>query len=184
MDYFKMRMFLSEKQAFRLGVDLAMASEKSTINNGTNKPESTLKNSYFVFGLHPGIEMHYKGTDRLSPYSGAEIGFVMKSSKGSCDNLNGNANDKKETKKVWTDGTNQAFSSLGLNLFTGFDYYVLKSLYLGAEIGFGFATVTDAETTVTTTAGNTTTEVKTPKSSGMNLGFNYNAAIRLGWKIN
>ncbi|MBP7497988.1 MAG: hypothetical protein KA792_10030 [Bacteroidales bacterium] len=126
------------------------------------------------------------GTEKLSPYFGAELAFVSKSSKGEVTNVEYGADkkfdDKKECKKIWTDGSNRAYSSIGLNLFLGTDYYINNHLFLGAELGFGFTTLTNAETETTTTVdGKAGDPVKALKSSGMNLGFNFNPAFRLGW---
>lgn len=186
INYLKTRMFLSDKMAIRLGIDLAVVSKKDDLNNGKNNPVGEEKNSYFVFGLHPGIEMHMEGTEKLSPYYGAEIAFVTKSSKGeetSIDvNGDGKFEDKIECKKIWTDGTNRAYSSIGLNLFIGTDYYINNHLFLGAELGFGFTNTSNAETETTSTIDGTKGDpIKALKSSEMDLGFNFNPAFRLGW---
>lgn len=182
MNCLKLRMFLSESMAIRLGFDLGMHSTKSTVvaNDPANPNEET-KNSYFLFGLRPGIEMHMGDMSRLSPYVGAEFAFVTKSSKTEITNYNNVNNNTVETKNVWFSGSNPGYTEISFNLLLGADYYFSQHLYCGAEMGLGFANTSFKEQKVTTTVSNISITVTQPKSSSMDLGINYIPAIRLGW---
>lgn len=183
MQALKGRMFLSENMAVRVGLNIGMnKTYDENIAGGTStNPNEEVTNSYFIFGLTPGIEMHMEGTKRLSPYFGAELGFFTKSSKGEIVNNGNTSGNKLETTGCWTDGSNKAYSQFGLNVILGTDFYVSKNLYIGAEVGFGFANTSFKEIEVSTTTGSITNTITTPKSKDFSLGFNYNPCIRLGW---
>src|SRR5688572_13378152 len=65
------RYFLSDDMAFRLGTNIRYRSDD---------PEVNIKTSTFEFSLAPGIEKHFAGTNRLSPYIGADLLFGFKRS--------------------------------------------------------------------------------------------------------
>lgn len=192
VDYLKVRYFLSDKMAVRCGLSLNTMNEKSEVagdltdNPGvtTNDATELTKNSCFIFGLFPGIEMHLGTNEKISPYVGAEIGFQMKSAKGSIANLNNDATQSVACKGVWTDGSNQAYTQFGFNLLTGVDVAIYKGLYMGAEFGFGYSSTSlkDVETSVTV-AGVTTTAPLVLGDNFGNFGVNFNSAIRLGWSF-
>jgi len=85
---------------------------------------------------------------------------------------------------------------IGVGLFTGFDFYIYKGLYMGAELGFSYRHSimlkgTAKGKTTTTTVSETSTafdeslvdETRKDKITGGNLGFKCNPMIRLGWKF-
>lgn len=177
LNYLKARYCLSSDLVVRIGVDIRTHSDKSEpINTADPDVNDEQKMSYSQFGIYPGIEKHFGNLDRLSPYIGAELGFVTKSSKASYKN---NVSDvETESKGAWLDGSNRGFTSIGLNALAGVDFYIFKNLYLGTEIGFGFQSTTMKEVEVT--MGNTTSTTNV-KSSSTDIGFNFNPAIRLGF---
>lgn len=83
--------------------------------------------------------------------------------------------------------------NLGLNLVAGFDYYFAQNLYIGSEIGFGFAMSNDLKnkTTVNSTRPNSDntafiqyseeTEGVMNNTKGMQIGPNVVGQIRVGW---
>ncbi len=183
IDYLKLRMFLNESMAVRLGFNFNIANQTDKTSYGT--PTSPViqeaKSSAFTFGLHPGIEFHMTGTDRLSPYCGAELNITMRSASTDVTNVGGTSGKTSKYDGVWMNGSNNAYTMVGLNLFCGTDFYVAKHLYIGAEFGFGFgsASYKDQVYSVSTS----TTNVTTPGGSSSSLGFNYNSYIRLGWSF-
>ena len=191
VDYLKVRYFLSDKMAFRCGLSLNSLSNKHEVAGDlTNNPAVTTddateltKNSSFIFGLFPGIEMHLGTNETISPYIGAELGFQMKSSSGSVANVGNDATQSSSTKGIWCDGTNPGYTQIGLNLLTGVDVHIYKGMYLGAEFGFGFASTSIKDTEVSNTAAGVTTTVKTLGDNNFNFGVNFNSAIRLGWSF-
>ncbi len=126
-----------------------------------------------------GLEGHFTGTEKLSPYIGSELGFGFGSNQdllSNTDSVNfiaGNSVKKKAP-----------ISSISLSAVAGFDYYIFKNVYVGYELGFGFSRITKAEETVTTTVGtNTPIETFTPGNVNDTYGIiNYNQ-VRIGWKF-
>ena len=145
----RMRYFIQDNLALRLTLGRDAESVTTTVPESTTTvidpvtgnsqtttipaSEVTTKNSNMNFGL--AAEYHLAGTDRMSPYFTA--GFnVGKNSR----------ND---------------FSTFGLNLGAGIDYYVAENIYVGLELGFNYNS-SDAK-----------------KSSG----FAGGSAVRMGWRF-
>jgi hypothetical protein len=106
----KVRKFSSETKALRMGANL------SILNSGVEDVDTE-----FSVGVSLGVEHHFGGAERLSTYWGyeANLGYVSS---------NGNLGDGKSTK-----------FGFGANVFTGFDYYIMPKIYLGAEVSYGLA---------------------------------------------
>lgn len=101
---FKGRYFTSEQFAYRGTL---------VIDN-----ESAKNNNKFALGLGFGVEKHFTGTDRLSPYVGGDVMLKL------------------ENQKV----ANVSSSNFGFGLrgVFGADYYFAKRVFLGVEAGLGF----------------------------------------------
>jgi hypothetical protein len=176
----KLRLFNTDASAFRLGFGLTLANEK-TVNGTTTDGKTTMFNneSTFNFSIRPGYEMHFEGTDRLSPYWGAELDFAIQthSVEDEYENTPAAVNSVETTTTTGTDG----YVRFGVNVLAGFDYYFADKLYLGSEIGFGFGIVSNSDIE----RDNTITGFEAPdaqeQGSTMNLGPNFNGAIRLGF---
>jgi hypothetical protein len=107
----KARKFSSDTKALRLAANL------SVLNSGEDDVDTE-----FSVGISAGIEHHMGGAERLSTYWGYEgnIGYVSS---------NGTDTDSGKSTKF----------GLGANVFTGFDYYIMPKIYLGAEVSYGLA---------------------------------------------
>lgn len=72
--------------------------------------------------------------------------------------------------------------SIGVDLILGADFYVTESLYVGAEILWGWSTMTMKEEVTEIKSSGATTKVVDPeaKLSGFGIGT---SGIRLGWKF-
>lgn len=112
----KARKFVSETKAYRFGANL------SVLNSGEDDVDTE-----FSVGFSAGVENHLTGAERLSTYWGYEgnVGYV--SSNGDINSPNPLVSGK-ETK-----------IGLGASVFTGFDYYIMPKIYLGAEVSYGLA---------------------------------------------
>lgn len=125
--------------------------------HGSN-PQGEKNTKTFTFSIRPGYEKHFAGTDRLSPYVGAELLFSKTTSTVTEDQIQRNPATPAynsydsltsqtisapytvyslESKNHKDDG---AATTFGINLIAGFDFYFAKNLSLGAEMGFGFST--------------------------------------------
>ena len=191
MNGIKLRMFSSDA-AIRLGINLGgstettLQQEAKAEDTDAGTPEMLElkdKESTFMLNIRPGYEMHMEGTDRLSPYMGAEIDFAMMSSK-SVDQEEADNDADGEMEVVTTTTTNPSMR-FGINLLAGADWYFSKKVYLGAELGFGFAINSPGKTK--TTSDNKADGYKDPdpskagSTSTLNWGPNVNSSLRIGF---
>lgn len=196
----KFRSFSANNTAIRLGVFVGYDNEKTITqdedfndDNEQTALELADRMSSFSIAIQPGFEKHLTGTDRLSPYWGGylNIGYTSNTENTEFTRPIGDMMDSDLYLADETTKTGQL--NLGLNLVSGVDYYFAEHIYIGAEVGFGFAMMNDFKTTVTT---NTTTEnsdndawIETTeenestvgKTNGFQIGPNVVAQIRAGW---
>ena len=145
----RMRYFIKDNLALRLtlgrdgnSVTTTVPASTSTVTDTAGNTttttipasEVTTKNSIMNFGL--AAEYHLAGTDRMSPYFTA--GF----------------NTGKDSRND--------FSTFGLNVGAGIDYYVAENIYVGLELGFNYNS--------------------SEGSSSSSLG-NAASALRMGWRF-
>lgn len=108
-------------------------NDKKYTTNSNTKSHTTKSE----FEVVPGIVYSFKGTDRFEPYIGAEalLGF---------DKTRTNAKEVVDTNIPETidyDLKSKETSTgvyFGANGFTGFNFFLCKDLFVGAELGFGF----------------------------------------------
>jgi|SRR5690554_1010402 len=175
----KYRKFTSATTAIRASVfvGLESATTKTLGGGSTGKDELKTTNSRFDISIQPGIEKHFVGTDRLSPYYGAEalIGFGTRGTKR--DATYGVDNSIKSIKS-----NSQSFLDIGVNAFAGVDFYFADNIYLGAEFGFGigYNMQMDTKSESLDMNGDIVTS-EGPGGSTINIGPNVVGAIRLGF---
>ena len=158
---FRFRMFNSESSAIRVGFNIGGSNMNEVyIQQGTEEgsdgavvitPELNQSNQTFNFAIRPGYEKHFAGTDRLSPYVGAELMYAMESSTLNREFHNANNADdqsKPENWVTWDMSVKNGSSTFGLNALAGVDFYFADNFYLGAEVSLGFHNTTykDRET--------------------------------------
>ena len=190
--------------AFRVNLFLGLSNTKSvstqpvdtgTFANGGAVPEGDVKKSSFTIGIRPGYEKHFAGTERLSPYIGAELAFTLVTVKTDSDYVvpNGNNTTTSTGYNVLTGTTkgSGASTTFGLNLIAGFDYYFAKSLSIGAEFGWGFQTTSMPDIEHSTIGQNTTSgaaeiqdQAVKKQGSSMSIGPNVLGQLKLSWLFN
>lgn len=175
----KYRSFSSETTALRLGVFLGYGSSNKVTqddDSALEQVELSDSKSTFSFNIQPGIEKHFAGTDRLSPYIGGvfALGFTATTEK---------EEQQVADKKVGITTTKGGNFSVGLNAVAGFDYYLASKLYLGTEVGFGLALSNDRTKKISyeNIPGAVDSESNVDTQSRFDLGPNVIAQIRLGW---
>lgn len=188
MSGIRLRLFNSEASAIRIGLflggsttkDVTMQAEES---GDPDQPELYTTNKSMDISLRPGYEKHFAGTDRLSPYVGAELALTIHSESMEEEMwtvINADFDTGVATRTV-KDGS----TTFGLNILAGTDFYFADNIYLGAELGFGFQTTSNKDTTEETT-GIDDWEDPDPSLNGSNSawGPNVQGTLRLGWLFN
>jgi hypothetical protein len=183
------------------------------VETGTN----TNKNNYTEFSIAPGVEYHFGKWERLSIYVGGEILFGLRTTKSTDEvdtriDFYEGGEIKQTTNNISTLKTKNCIPAyicgpwgceysylqngkifLGINALAGFDFYVYKGLYLGAELSLGYVHSFALKGTVkgkTTIVRNGITESETfidkkfdDKIIAGKFAFKCNPMIRLGWKF-
>ena len=176
----KYRKFTSATTAYRATVFLGFGSTTTkTLGGGsTGEDELLATKSNYDISIRPGLEFHFLGTDRLSPYYGGEalVGYGGKAQKD--DRVYGADNTIKNVKT-----SSQSSLTLGVNAFAGMDFYFADNIYLGAELGFGLAYTVDLEKKLESInpVNGDITSGNAPGGNSFNLGPNVVGAIRLGF---
>ncbi len=150
---FKARYFKSESIAYRGLFTIGVDSETTKMNPDDLK-ESTTK-----IGLGFGVEKHFAGTDRLSPYVGGDL-------------LVGFNSSKVEQGSYEEKGPNGF--RLGVRGVFGADYYFAKNLYLGVEAGLGIFYHNTGKTEINGTTvndGSNRFEITPSVVGGVRVGF-------------
>jgi hypothetical protein len=174
------RYFNSENMAVRMSLFVGGKSTASISDTSGGAAQTHSKNSNFDFSIKPGIEKHFAGTAKLSPYYGGELFLGIKNTKS-----NSESNWVADNKKIETMITKTSKASLGLNVLMGTDFYATENLYFGAEIGFGFLNEGLGKTKVRYENAEDPDTSKPSDTKGnskeTNWGPNYQGTIRFGW---
>ena len=181
------RYFLNNGLAGRLQF---LFASSSTTENFAEKPdgggasgEQKIKSSTFTF--KPGIEKHFTGTSKLSPYVGAELDLTFNGASEEWTNTDGNNYVKDQKGKIEGGNSNgaRAGSRIGVNLVFGGDYYFTESIYVGGEFTWGWGITSTKDRTTTETVP-PAAETKTVALGGSQSGFGIaTTAVRLGIKF-
>ena len=140
-----------------------------------DKSDAEAYTSTFRLSLAPGIEKHFGGTHRLSPYIGATLPIGMRSSKQETENYIANG-----TTSNLRSGDRSNFN-IGLTGLAGVDYYFAPRFYTGFEVGLGlrYTNYNDIETTFMNDFSRT--PQITEGYHNINFSPSANGGIRLGF---
>jgi outer membrane protein W len=183
----KARYFLADDLALRInfGVTSSSTSYDVAENPDGTGSTGTVEASASGFSIGVGIEKHFAGTERLSPYIGASIGYSSNSSDATLTNA---AYDPTFGDYMYANGysstqDNGAVSTFGIKLLAGADYYFVNNVYLGVEVGWGFSSSSEGDTkTVDVTPAGSSTSVS-PGGSSSSLSVSTNPGLRLGFRF-
>ncbi|HEX2933987.1 MAG TPA: hypothetical protein VHO72_01420 [Bacteroidales bacterium] len=188
----KFRYFTSDNSALRIGFTVDAKSLVDDAKNvyGTNPTNSSDKRTSTLIGINLGFEHHFRGTKRLSPYIGGEFTFGIKSAK----HVKESNGVKTTIKGAWQSteyynsgysysayNTERAFVSYGLNMITGFDFYVARNFFIGYEMQFGFTNKSYSDLEVTSTGGSQGSTYPDYDSSEFSFGPRIINGIRVGY---
>jgi outer membrane protein W len=177
----KLRYFATENIAARVGLQYNSSKE---VNNfygiGADGNESadslgtqTLKSSLTWISL--GGSYHFSQLEKLSPYVALDVMIGMGSSNEEWADFDGTGYSKGSEATVSTKE-----SGLGVGVSAGFDYYFAENVFMGAELGFTYASYKDKGGEFS--SGSTTVTLH-PTGNENSFGNSATAAIRLGWRF-
>ena len=136
----RFRYFLKDNVSLRLRLGMRSNSSKYSVSNSQGTVISEVVNhSGFGFSFAPGIEKHFAGTKRLSPFMGAQIGLSLNTGARKDISNSGYANPSNNLVINGDYYHSKSGYNFGLNLggYMGADYYFAEHIYLGAEFGIG-----------------------------------------------
>lgn len=158
------RYFLSDASALRLSAG---------INYDYDKISDEAHARVIGITLAPGIEKHFAGTERLSPYIGAELPISLQSARYEDDNveIEGSTSSNQYA-------GNRSFVAVGLNAVAGTDFYVARNFYLGFEVGLGLRYQKNGDVEINRNIGSDETIEGT---HGINFSPFVNGGLRIGF---
>ncbi len=176
----RMRYFITSKLALRTRFAFDLMSSTDYVYNPMDPTVMpfTLESSASNFNLGLGIEKHFTGTDKLSPYIGAEVGFGISNSQvNGINTYNGMDYSAGSSFSAETSGAAQVYGGLVF----GADYYIVPHLYIGAELAYGIAYQSLGERTIYNSYSGTL--VKNTLGNSVGFGLQANPGVRIGLKF-
>jgi len=179
----KYRHFSSEEKAFRMIVNLSYKNATDIIQQADSDADLLeLKSSGSIMGITfmPGIEKHFTGSKKISPYVGMQGMLGYKTTSLSVEYQDNNS-IYTETIKNDASGLGEGYMAFGVGLFSGVDYYFVKKLYIGVELGYGLQY---SKLLNTTRKDEHDSSSDTEHKNGYSIGASPYLAtgnIRLGW---
>lgn len=182
----KYRNWMSDNVAYRGTFLLGVRSwnDPTVVQNSAGE-DVDVKDTYteWAVQIRPGVEKHFSGTKRLSPYMGSELIIGYGANKYSSERLDADDNVVTDVRKNDPATASWAYANgftAGIGAIAGFDYYIAKDLYLGLEINYAFVFNSNNKI-ITEIDGQDKVEVK----QGSNWYFNPStgANFKLGWNF-
>lgn len=196
LNQIKARYFVADDVALRLGFGIDLIDSAVNYGNpyGTQSYFNSSDRKRTGVDINIGIEKHFPGTKRLSPYVGIDLSWGKRSSK---QHISTSAYEM-NIKNGWMDivyianGSynysstqivQNAYTRFGAYAFAGFDFYLAKNLFLGYEFNLGYLK-TDYKTPDVTVTGqnpnigtyvsnNSTKSFKSSVINGIRLGYSF-----------
>lgn len=178
----RFRYFLSSDLALRADLNLRSLTETSNFaeNADGSGALGELKEKDNSYGIGLGVEKHFGGNSKFSPFVGGGINYALGNLSSETSNSNGLTYEKD---RVVTTENKQ--STFGVGAFLGADYWINNSFYLGGQIDYGFTSTNVQDgTTSSVLAGGTAVDFKTPGSSSSAFGQGVTPSFRIGFLLN
>lgn len=167
VDRIKIRSFGENNRVNRYGF---------TLNTRILSPAEDVTQNVVEIQFAPGTEKHRDITDRLSAYTGFEGLF---GAKFSWYKDNSGSQDLQISGAIDDLGSERAYLQLGGNFLIGADYYLVKNLYLGVELGYGLVYTRFSDIKVEIDGDEVGEAAK--GGSTFQMGTTYNSMFRLGF---
>ncbi len=173
----KYRYFLKPNFALRTEIAATVFQNSARIYNNSFDDFATVKQSNWNLNFGVGVEYHFQGTDKLSPYMGMVVQIQTGgASQEGTNTFNGFSYSQGDQYSNYISG----IFGIGTAAVIGADYYFLKNVFIGAEISYGYGRIFNGYQQVWSTRTNVTTETKLATFGSLGLG---NSGIRLGMRF-
>jgi hypothetical protein len=188
LNQIKVRYFLKDDFALRVGFIFSNKKDETKIDNpyGTNPFSYEAVKKSNMIGLNLGVEKHFLGTKKLSPYLAGEFSIGSKKSNHTFEQ----GNIKTEIDGAWQSVANppnnyfvydeRGFTKFGINLVAGFDYYISRHFFFGYEFNFELSKTKFSDIDITTDDNNQQ-DTQDRDDSSVSIGPNLINGIRLGF---
>jgi len=193
LNQIKIRYFVNPSLAVRLGFNLSRKDSTNNVNTpyGINSSFSNDEQTSTTVGVNLGIEKHFAGTKRLSPYIGADLSITDKSSGQTISNNQSTTTVTNawyytyySNNSYLTQIQENGFTRYGLNLFSGFDFYISGHFFFGYEFDYSISKTNWKNVSVTTTPSTTTSAAFSSTANSMvTFGPSLMNGIRLGYSF-
>lgn len=190
LNQIKLRYFTSDNFAIRLGFNVDVKKKDATVTNpyGTNPFISDESKKYTGVGVNIGVEKHFPGTRRLSPYIAAEFSFANKFSTYTLND----GTVKTKIEGAWRSTTfvnngfvygyeERGYIKYGIGLLAGFDFYIAKNFFVGYEAAFQFSNIEYTDIDITTTGSSFPPDSPDTKETEVSVGPSLLNGIRIGY---
>lgn len=190
IDALSFRYFFADKHAILFDLGLNVKDAKNVPNTESDKNFS--KYNYGKFSIDLGYEYHFKNFGRMDLFAGAKLGYSRlfaggKESSYEYDEVSNTATSI-ETKytNATPDGQHVAGNAIRFGVFTGFDFYVYKGLFVGAKLALELEDnlIVNTKTKTTSTYGGKVETLETESKRGghdFDLNTLVHPQIHLGW---
>jgi opacity protein-like surface antigen len=141
-----------------------------------------------AWDLKLGAEYHLAGTDRMSPYYTANVGFGAGSEQQTWTNVFYSNPADPSSALSYANGFSVAasggYNTMSWGLGAGFDYYVADNLYLGLELNLTSTSVKnhDVVKDITTPLGTQQVTTLGNQMTYTNIGAAH-GSVRIGWRF-
>jgi hypothetical protein len=166
---------MSDKVGLRAG--LGFRSGFASSDNGlTGEDREKSSASASEVRFTPGLMRFFPGSEKLSTYVGAELILATAFNKTTSE-----ADDYKQVIR----NSDRPLNGYGVGVFSGFNWYFAKTLYVGAEINISLQgnSVKHSKTETTTDGSKETVEPAKDKFRSGKFETSCNPYIRLGWSF-
>jgi hypothetical protein len=191
LNQLKFRYFTTPNLALRVGLHGSRLRNSSENVNpyGANSYRYKSERSSTTIGLNIGIEKHFTGTKRLSPYIGADLAIQNKHTEQEItEGQNVTTITGAWREYTYSNGyTYQNYAEhghfrYGINLVSGFDFYMAKNFFFGFEVNFGFNHTTLQKLEVKQSgSGSSPSNNNEIKNSSFSFGPSLMNGVRVGY---
>ena len=179
-DGLKLRGFLSKSFAVRGTFALSLSPTTNYTNSSTSPNfEYKEKTNVTSFCITPGVEYHFVKLEKVSIYTGIEVGFGQQKA---------SYKETREGSDNWMveitgsdDNGKRSNTSIKSGVFVGMDYYITNHLYIGTELGFRYNSIKEKEI-ITKITGIYENPIESINKEYLKIeGFSCVPSLRLGW---